>query len=89
MLLNREKGTAKFGVPGTELIQHKCICVPNLLYEYSVCCTTYHFLSFVMVHMELRSTVVMYFGSYDIGHAILSLYHVCTYVWISMKVSRL
>ena len=30
-----------------------------------------------MVHMELRSTVVMYFGSYDIGYAIPSLYHVC------------
>ena len=40
-------------------------------------CTTYHFLSFVMDHMELRSTVVMYFGSYDIGYAIPSLYHVC------------
>ena len=34
-------------------------------------------LIFVMVHMELRSTVVMYFGSYDIGYAIPSLYHVC------------
>ena len=30
-----------------------------------------------MVHMELRSTVVMYFGSYDIEYAIPSLYHVC------------
>ena len=40
-------------------------------------CTTYDFLSFVMVHMELHSTVVMYFGSYDIGYAIPSLYHVC------------
>ena len=32
---------------------------------------------FCEVHMELRSTVVMYFGSYDIGHAVPSLYHVC------------
>ena len=39
-------------------------------------CITYHFLSFVMVYMELHSTVVMYFGSYDIGCAIPSLYHV-------------
>ena len=34
-------------------------------------------LVFVMVHMELYSTVVMYFGSYDIGYVIPSLYHVC------------
>ena len=34
-------------------------------------------LIFVMVHMELRNTVVMYSGSYDIGYAIPSLYHVC------------
>ena len=27
-------------------------------------CITYHFLSFVMVHMELCSRVIMYFGSY-------------------------
>ena len=36
-------------------------------------------LVFVMVHMELRSKVVMYFGSYDIGYAIPSLYHACMY----------
>ena len=30
-----------------------------------------------MVHMELCSTVIMYFGSYDNGYAIPSLYRVC------------
>ena len=39
-------------------------------------CTTYHFLTFVMVHMKLHSTVVMYFGSYDIGYAIPPYTHV-------------
>ena len=43
-------------------------------------CTTYHFLTFVMVHMKLHSTVVMYFGSYDIGYAIPPPHtRVCTY----------
>ena len=63
-------------------MQHKHICVPDSLYEYSVCCAVrvsfiISYTCFVMVHMELRSTVVMYFGSYDIGYAIPSLYHVC------------
>ena len=54
-------------------MQHEHICVPDSLYEYSVCCAVcvsfiISYTCFVMVHMELRSTVVMYFGSYDIGH---------------------
>ena len=60
-------------------MQQKHICVLDLLYDHSVCCPVcvlliISYTCFVMVHMDLHSTVVMYFGSYDIGYAISSLY---------------
>ena len=76
---------SKFGVPGTELMQHKYICVPDVLYKYSVCCPVqmyvYH-LTFVMVHMELRSTVVMTLAVMILG---MPSPH-CTMYVISLKV---
>ena len=66
-------------------MQHKYICVPDVLYKYSVCCPVqmyvYH-LTFVMVHMELRSTVVTTLAVMILG---MPSPH-CTMYVISLKV---